>query len=32
VVTLENEDFSRDPKAIDALNNDPLTAHEVQPA
>ena len=29
---LKNEDFSRDPKAVEALNNDPLTAHEVQPA
>jgi acylglycerol lipase len=32
VLKLENEDFSRDPKAVEALNNDPLTAHEVQPA
>jgi acylglycerol lipase len=32
VLTLKNEDFSRDPKAVEALNNDPLTAHEVQPA
>jgi acylglycerol lipase len=32
VLRLKNEDFSRDPKAVDALNNDPLTAHEVQPA
>ena len=29
---LKNEDFSRDPKAVEALNNDPLTAREVQPA
>lgn len=29
---LKNEDFSRDPKAVQALNNDPLTANEVQPA
>ena len=29
---LKNEDFSRDPKAVEALNNHPLTAHEVQPA
>ena len=29
---LKNEDFSRDPKAVEALNNDPLTAHETQPA
>jgi acylglycerol lipase len=32
VLTLKNEDFSRDPKAVEALNNDPLIAHEVQPA
>ena len=32
VLTLKNEDFSRDPRAVEALNNDPLTAHEVQPA
>lgn len=32
VLKLKNEDFSRDPKAVDALNNDPLTADEVQPA
>ena len=32
VLTLKNEDFSRDPKAVEALNNDPLTAHESQPA
>jgi len=32
VLTLKNEDFSRDPKWVDALNNDPLIAHEVQPA
>ena len=31
-LTLKNEDFSRDPKAVEALNNDPLTAHEKQPA
>jgi alpha-beta hydrolase superfamily lysophospholipase len=29
---LKNEDFSRDPKAVEALNHDPLIAHEVQPA
>ena len=29
---LKNEDFSRDPKAVQALNNDPLIAKEVQPA
>jgi acylglycerol lipase len=32
VLKLKNEDFSRDPKAVDALNHDPLTANEVQPA
>jgi alpha-beta hydrolase superfamily lysophospholipase len=32
VLRLKNEDFSRDPKAVEALNSDPLTAHEVQPA
>ncbi|TPW14531.1 MAG: acylglycerol lipase [bacterium] len=29
---LRNEDFSRDPGAVRALNSDPLTAGEVQPA
>ena len=32
VLTLKNEDFSRDPQAVRALNSDPLTAHEKQPA
>lgn len=32
VLTLHNEDFSRDPKAVEALNSDPLTKGEVQPA
>jgi acylglycerol lipase len=32
VLRLKNEDFSRDPKAVEALNSDPLTAHEIQPA
>jgi alpha-beta hydrolase superfamily lysophospholipase len=32
VLKLKNEDFSRDPNAVQALNDDPLTAHEVQPA
>jgi acylglycerol lipase len=32
VLTLKNEDFSRDPAAVAALNSDPLTAHESQPA
>lgn len=31
VLKLKNEDFSRDPKVVEALNNDPLIAHEVQP-
>jgi len=32
VLKLKNEDFSRDPEAVQALNNDPLTANEAQPA
>jgi alpha-beta hydrolase superfamily lysophospholipase len=32
VLKLKNEDFSRDPQAVEALNADPLTAHEAQPA
>ena len=32
VLKLKNEDFSRDPQAVAALNADPLTANEVQPA
>jgi acylglycerol lipase len=32
VLKLKNEDFSRDPKAVAALNSDPLIANEVQPA
>jgi len=32
VLKLKNEDFSRDPKVVAALNSDPLIAHEVQPA
>lgn len=32
VLKLKNEDFSRDPRAVEALNNDPLTLNEVQPA
>lgn len=31
VLKLNNEDFSRDPKVVEAMNNDPLIAHEVQP-
>lgn len=30
VLKLKNKDFSRDPKVVDALNNDPLIAGEVQ--
>lgn len=32
VLTLHNKDFSRDPKVVAALDNDPLIAKEVQPA
>jgi acylglycerol lipase len=32
VLKLKNEDFSRDPAAVKALNEDPLTKGEVQPA
>jgi acylglycerol lipase len=32
VLKLRNEDFSRDPEAVAALNADPLTQDEVQPA
>jgi len=32
VVKLKNEDFSRDKTVVDAMNHDPLIAHEVQPA
>lgn len=31
-LTLKNADFTRDPKALEALNNDPLIANESQPA
>jgi alpha-beta hydrolase superfamily lysophospholipase len=31
VLKLKNEDFSRDPKVVAAMNSDPLIAHEVQP-
>jgi acylglycerol lipase len=31
VLPLRNEDFSRDPKAVQVMNDDPLIAHEVQP-
>jgi acylglycerol lipase len=32
VFSLKNEDFSRDPQAVAAMNNDPLIAKESQPA
>lgn len=32
VLKLKNADFSRDPKAVQALNADPLIANETQPA
>jgi len=32
VLKLHNEDFSRDPKVVKSKNEDPLIAHEVQPA
>ena len=31
VLRLKNEEFSRDPNAVQAMNDDPLIAHEVQP-
>jgi alpha-beta hydrolase superfamily lysophospholipase len=31
VLKLKNEDFSRDPKAVRVMNEDPLIAHESQP-
>lgn len=31
VLRLKNENFSRDPKAVEAMNDDPLIAHETQP-
>jgi alpha-beta hydrolase superfamily lysophospholipase len=31
VLKLKNEDFSRDPRVVEAMNNDPLIVHEVQP-
>jgi acylglycerol lipase len=31
VLRLKNEEFSRDPEVVDAMNRDPLIAHEVQP-
>lgn len=32
VLRLKNEDFSRDPKAVEAMNHDPLIANETQPS
>jgi alpha-beta hydrolase superfamily lysophospholipase len=32
VFSLKNADFSRDPKAVERMNNDPLIARESQPA
>jgi alpha-beta hydrolase superfamily lysophospholipase len=31
ILHLKNEDFSRDPKVVQEMNNDPLIAHETQP-
>jgi alpha-beta hydrolase superfamily lysophospholipase len=31
VLKLKNEEFSRDPDVVQAMNDDPLIAHEVQP-
>ena len=31
VLHLKNEDFSRDPSVVQAMNDDPLIAHETQP-
>lgn len=31
VLRLKNEDFSRDPEVVQAMNEDPLIAHETQP-
>jgi alpha-beta hydrolase superfamily lysophospholipase len=31
ILHLKNEDFSRDPQAVAAMNADPLIAHEIQP-
>ena len=31
ILHLPNERFSRDPQVVDAMNNDPLIAHETQP-
>jgi alpha-beta hydrolase superfamily lysophospholipase len=31
ILPLKNEYFSRDPRAVQAMNEDPLIAHEIQP-
>jgi acylglycerol lipase len=31
IVHLKNEDFPRDPTVVQAMNDDPLIAHETQP-
>jgi acylglycerol lipase len=31
ILHLKNEDFSRDPKVVQRMNEDPLIAHETQP-
>ena len=31
VLRLKNEDFSRNPKVVESMNQDPLIAHETQP-
>ena len=31
VLRLKNEDFSRDPRVVQTMNDDPLIAHETQP-
>src|SRR5207247_11085224 len=31
ILHLKNEMFSRDPKIVEIMNNDPLIAHETQP-
>jgi acylglycerol lipase len=31
ILHLKNEDFSRDPRVVEAMNTDPLIAHETQP-
>ncbi len=31
ILRLKNKDFTRDPKALQVMNEDPLIAHEIQP-